>query len=671
MASPGGYRPCSRPLIPLATPPSASRAWRLLRQWLAANGLDGFIVPRADEHQGEYVADRSARLKWLTGFSGSAGVAIVLGDRAFMFVDGRYTLQVRQEVDLDIFSIESLVDNPPAAWIKDNLGKGARLGFDPWLHTIGEVKALKASAEKSGAILVPLENNPIDIIWEDQPEPPLAPVEIHPIGFAGELARDKLARLAAAIGKDGATHAVLTDPSSIAWAFNIRGGDVPHTPLALGFAVLAADGSHQLFMDQRKFSRTVAAYLTQLAEPHEPGEFEPAIVALAKGGAKIALDPVLAAEKLRMWSRTMAVLSLPRPILRAFRAQPKTRPRSTALAPRIAAMARRLQSCSAGSTARNPARSTRSPSSPGWRKRAGTTGEETQMPLRDVSFDTISGAGPNGAIMHYRVSRATSRKLAGWRTVPARFRRTVSGRHHRHHPHRADRQADRGNARAFHAGAEGHDRHFHAALSCRHARLRNRRGGAAGAVEAWLRLRPRHRPRRRLLSGRCMRGRNASPGPAPKSCSPGMILSNEPGYYKEGSYGIRIENLVLVTPAEAVEGGDIAMHGFETLTLAPIDTRLVRTDLLTRDELHWLDQYHARVLAEIGPMLDGETLAWLEKATRTTAARRQDLGLMFFLPKARAGSVEIRRSPAKRSGSKHQLGVNSIERPERSVLLVP
>ncbi|RVA85748.1 aminopeptidase P family protein, partial [Mesorhizobium sp. M7A.F.Ca.US.006.04.2.1] len=271
----------------------------LLRQWLEANGLDGFIVPRADEHQGEYVADRSARLKWLTGFSGSAGVAIVLRDRAFVFVDGRYTLQVRSEVDLDVFSIESLVDNPPAVWLKDNLGKGARLGFDPWLHTISEVKALQASVDKNGAVLVPLDKNPIDIIWKDQPDAPVAPVELHPIGFAGELAKDKLARLAAAIAKDGATHAVLTDPSSIAWAFNIRGGDVPHTPLALGFAILAADGSHQLFMDKRKFSRQVAAYLTQLAEPHEPGEFEAAITALAKSGAKIALDPVLAADRLR------------------------------------------------------------------------------------------------------------------------------------------------------------------------------------------------------------------------------------------------------------------------------------------------------------------------------------------------------------------------------------
>ncbi|MET3523084.1 aminopeptidase P family protein [Mesorhizobium abyssinicae] len=586
----------------------------LLRQWLAENGLDGFIVPRADEHQGEYVADRSARLKWLTGFSGSAGVAIVLSDRAFVFVDGRYTLQVRSEVDLDIFAIESLIDNPPATWIKDNLGKGARLGFDPWLHTLSEVKALKASAEQSGATLVPLGRNPIDIIWKDQPEPPVAPVEIHPIGFAGELAKDKLARLAAAIDKDGATHAVLTDPSSIAWVFNIRGGDVPHTPLALGFAILAADGKHQLFMDQRKFPRMVAAYLTQLADLHEPGEFEAAVVALAKGGARIALDPVLTAERLRMLVEDNggSVVSAPDParIPRATKNQAEINGSRAAHRRDGAAVAKLL--C--------------------WldRQQPGTldeiavvtrleetrrqTGEETQMPLRDVSFDTISGAGPNGAIMHYRVSRATSRKLADGelflldsggqyqdgttditRTVPVgqpteemreRFTLVLKG-------------MIGISMLRFPAGTRGSEIDAVARVAlwrhgCDFAH------GTGHGVGSYLAV--HEGPQRIARTGT-------------EKLLAGMMLSNEPGYYKEGAYGIRIENLVLVTAAEQIEGGDIAMHGFETLTLAPIDKRLVRTDLLTRDELHWLDTYHARVLAEIGPMLDGETLAWLEKAT--------------------------------------------------------
>ena len=586
----------------------------MLRQWLAENGLDGFMVPRADEHQGEYVADRSARLKWLTGFSGSAGVAIVLRDRAFVFVDGRYTLQVRGEVDLSIFTVESLIDNPPASWIKDNLGKGARLGFDPWLHTVGEVKALKASAEQSGATLVPLDKNPIDIIWKDQPEPPRAPVELHPIAFAGELAKDKLARLAGAIDKDGATHAVLTDPSSIAWAFNIRGGDVAHTPLALGFAILAADGKHQLFMDQRKFSRQVAACLTQLADLHDPGEFEAAVADLAKGGAKIALDPVLAAQKLKMLveGNGGAVVSA---------ADPARIPRAT-----------KNQAEIAGSRAAHRRDGAAVAKLLCWldRQKPDTldeidvvtkleevrrqTGEETQMPLRDVSFDTISGAGPNGAIMHYRVSRATSRKLqtgelflldsgGQYQDGTTDITRTVPIGQPTEEMRERFTLVLKGmigiSMMRFPAGTRGSEIDAVARMAlwkhgCDFAH------GTGHGVGSYLAV--HEGPQRIARTGT-------------EKLLAGMMLSNEPGYYKEGSYGIRIENLILVTPAEQIEGGDIAMHGFETLTLAPIDKRLIRTDLLTRDELHWLDQYHARVLAEIGPMVDGETLAWLEKAT--------------------------------------------------------
>ena len=585
-----------------------------LRRWLADNGLDGFMVPRADEHHGEYVADRSARLKWLTGFSGSAGVAIVLGDRAFIFVDGRYTLQVRNEVDLGIFTVESLIDNPPAAWIADNLGKGARLGFDPWLHTIGEVKALRAAADKVGAALVPVEKNPVDIIWEDQPEPPLAPVELHPQAFAGELAKDKLARLAAAVAKDGATHAVLTDPSSIAWAFNIRGGDVPHTPLALGFAILAADGSHLLFMGRRKFSREVEAYLTQLAEPHDPAEFEPALAALAKGGARIALDPSLAAERLRMLVEdnggTVVSAADPARIPRATKNKAEIAGSRAAHRRDGAAVARLL-----GWLDRQP---------PGSLDEIAVVtkledcrrsmGEETQMPLRDVSFDTISGAGPNGAIMHYRVSRATSRKLgdgelflldsgAQYQDGTTDITRTVPVGKPTEEMRERFTLVLKGmigiSALRFPPGTRGSEIDAVARMAlwrhgCDFAH------GTGHGVGSYLAV--HEGPQRIARSGT-------------EKLLPGMILSNEPGYYKEGHYGIRIENLILVTPAEDVPGGDIAMHGFETLTLAPIDRRLIRTDLLTQAEHDWMDAYHARVLAEIGPMLDGETLAWLEKAT--------------------------------------------------------
>jgi len=584
-----------------------------LRRWLAENGLDGFMVPRADEHQGEYVPARAARLKWLTGFSGSAGVAIVLKKRAFVFVDGRYQLQVRAEVDLSVFAIESLVDNPPPSWLKDNVGKGTRLGFDPWLHTIAEVKALKAAAETCGAVLVPVEKNGVDAIWDDQPQPPVAPVEIHPIAFAGELAKDKLKRLAAAIGSDGATHAVLTDPSSIAWALNIRGGDVPHTPLALGFAILAADGDHQLFMDSRKFSREVNAYLTQLVGLNEPDGFEAALAALAKGGARIALDPVLAADRLRMLVEENGGTTVAAP-------DPARIPRATKNKAEIA-----------GSRAAHRRDGAAVVKLLAWldRQEPGSldeiavvtkleecrrlTGEETQMPLRDVSFDTISGAGPNGAIMHYRVSRATSRKLgegelflldsgAQYQDGTTDITRTMPVGRPTQEMRERYTLVLKGmigiSTLSFPAGTRGSEIDAVARVALWKHGLDFAHGTGHG-VGSYLAV--HEGPQRIARSGT-------------EKLLEGMMISNEPGYYKEGHYGIRLENLILVTPAAPVEGGDIAMHEFETLTLVPFDARMIEADLLTRDELRWLDAYHARVLAEIGPMLDGEALAWLENA---------------------------------------------------------
>lgn len=584
-----------------------------LRHWLAGNGLDGFIVPRADEHQGEYVPACAARLKWLTGFSGSAGVAVVLRDRAFIFVDGRYQLQVRSETDPSVFAVESLVDNPPPAWLKDNVAKGTRLGFDPWLHTIAEVKALQAAAQKCGAVLVPVEANPVDAIWDDRPAPPLAPVEIHPAAFAGELAKDKLARLAAAVERDGATHAVLTDPSSIAWALNIRGGDVPHTPLALGFAILAADGDHRLFMDGRKFSREVKAYLTQLVGLNEPGAFEAAVAALAKGGARIALDPVLAADRLRMLVEENGgtVVSAPDParIPRATKNQAEIAGSRAAHRRDGAAVVKLL----AWLDRQKPGKLDEIAVVTKLEECRRLTGEETQMPLRDVSFDTISGAGPNGAIMHYRVSRATSRTLgdgelflldsgAQYQDGTTDITRTVPVGRPTQEMRERYTLVLKGligiSALRFPAGTRGSEIDAVARMALWRHGLDFAHGTGHG-VGSYLAV--HEGPQRIARTGT-------------EKLLAGMMISNEPGYYKEGHYGIRLENLILVTPAAPVEGGDIAMHGFETLTLAPFDARLIETELLTREELRWLDAYHARVLAEIGPMVDGEALAWLEKA---------------------------------------------------------
>lgn len=586
-----------------------------LREWLHAKSLDGFIVPRSDEHQGEYVAARSERLKWLTGFSGSAGAAIVMTGRAVIFVDGRYTLQVRDQTDPEIFEYDSLVDNPPAKWIRINLGKATRLAFDPWLHTVGEVKALAKAADKAGVELVALETNPIDAIWDDQPEPPLEAVEIQPIEFAGELAKDKLARLAAAIADEGATHAVLTDPSSLAWAFNVRGQDVPHTPLALGFAVLAAEGEHLLFLDKRKLDIETEAYLTQLATLRPPAELEADIGALAKTGARIALDPVLAADRLRALVEqnggTVVSATDPARIPRATKNKAEIAGTRAAHRRDGAAMAKLLywlDQQPVGSLDEIAVVTK-------LEQMRRATGDETQMPLREVSFPTISGAGPNGAIIHYRVSTATNRPLNDGelflldsggqyqdgttditRTIPigqpttemrTRYTLVLKG-------------LIGISMLRFPAGTRGCDIDAVARTALWKAGLDYAHGTGHG-VGSYLSV--HEGPQRIAKSGT-------------EKLLEGMMLSNEPGYYKPGGYGIRLENLILVTPAEQVaDDSDIAMHAFETLTLAPFDKRMLRTSLLTRDELRWLDEYHERVLREIGPMVGGDVLAWLEKAT--------------------------------------------------------
>jgi len=597
-----------------ADPSKGAERVAALRDWLAERNLDGFLVPRADEHQGEYVAARSERLRWLTGFAGSAGFSLVLADRALIFVDGRYTLQVRDQADMAVFTPESLVHNPPSTWIGDNAAKGWRIGFDPWLHTIADARALRAAAAKAGAEMVALDVNPIDVLWTDQPSPPLEPVTIHPIAFAGELARDKLARLAEAIRRQGATHCVLTDPSSIAWAFNIRGGDVPHTPLALGFAVVGADGRHSLFMDKRKMGIETEAYLTQLCDIHPPRRLEPELARLATQGAAIALDPALAADRLRT-----LVEEAGGKVVQA--SDPARLPRAAKNAAEIAgtrAAHRRdgaavvellawLDSQAPGAVDEIAA-VTRLEDC----RRA--AGEATQMPLRDVSFDTISGAGPNGAIIHYRVSRATNRRLgagelflldsgAQYEDGTTDITRTIA----------IGAPTDEMRERAtivlkgmigismlrFPPGTRGCDidavarlAHWKAGIDYAH--------GTGHGVGSYLSV--HEGPQRIAKTGT-------------EKLIEGMILSNEPGYYKPGQYGIRLENLILVTAAEEIAGGDIAMHGFETLTLAPFDRRLIAPWLLTKEELSWLDAYHARVLAEIGPLVGGETLKWLEAAT--------------------------------------------------------
>ncbi len=584
-----------------------------LREELAARGLDGFLVPRADEHQGEYVARRSERLSWLTGFTGSAGAALVLADRALLFVDGRYTLQAREQADPGTFAVESLVENPPAKWLGANAAAGARIGFDPWLHTVSEARALRAALDKRGATLVAVDGNPVDAIWDDQPEPPLAPVEIHPASLAGELAKDKLARMAAAMREAGAHYAVLTDPASLAWAFNIRGGDVPHTPLVLGFAMIGAAGRHTVYIDRRKLGIEQSAYLTQLADLREPADLARDVAQRAADGGRIALDPVLAAERLGMLVEeaggTVVEAADPARLPRATKNEVELAGARAAHRRDGAAMAKFL----AWLDRQEPGSLDEIAAATRLEETRRRTGDETQMPLRDISFDTISGAGPNGAIIHYRVNRRTNRKLAAgelylvdsggqYRDGTTDITRTLAvgaptGEMRRHATLVLKGMIGISLLR-FPAGTRGMDIDAVARMALWKAGLDYAHGTGHG-VGSFLSV--HEGPQRIARTGT-------------EKLLAGMILSNEPGYYKEDAYGIRLENLIVVTPATPVEGGDMAMHGFETLTLAPFDRRLVDAGLLTAEEHSWLDAYHTRVLAEIGPMVDGETLGWLERA---------------------------------------------------------
>jgi Xaa-Pro aminopeptidase len=584
-----------------------------LRALFDMHQIDGFLVPRVDEHQGEYVAAGSERLAWLTGFTGSWGVALVLTHNAHVFVDGRYTVQADNQLDSATFKVEDLVGNPPSAFIPANLPKGARIGFDPWLHTINEVKSLRRALEKISGTLVPLRQNPVDQIWTNRPAPPLEPVTIQPEEYAGVPAKIKIADMANSLAEANADATILTDPASLAWLFNIRGNDVPHSPFVLGFAVIKASGEPVIFVDKRKLSIKTEAYLNQLATLAEPSFLEQALVEFSKGKT-IALDPALAGDKFRMIVEsaggTVVELQDPARLPRA---------RKNA-AEQQGARAAHLRD-GAGMAAFLKWYDEQAPGSLDEIKAAEKleqcrieAGQAHQMPLLDVSFASISSTGPNGAINHYRVSRNSNRPLQDgelflldsggqYRDGTTDITRTLPVGKVSNEYRRRFTLVLKGmiaiSMLRFPKGTRGCDIDAFARAALWQAGLDYAHGTGHG-VGSYLSV---HEGPQRI----------AKTGVTP--LEPGMILSNEPGYYKAGQYGIRIENLIIVTEPKPVHGGDIPMMEFETITLAPIDKRLVDSNLLTRAELQWLDAYHARVLAQVGPMVDGATRAWLTMAT--------------------------------------------------------
>ncbi len=574
-----------------ANPALAAPRIASLRALFDAHGISGLLVPRSDEHQGEYVAKGSERLAWLTGFTGSAGVALVLKSNAFVFVDGRYTVQAAQQLDPETFSTEDLVANPPAKWIKDSLPNGVRIGFDPWLHTISEVKGLEKAVADIGGALVAVKSNPVDAIWADRPAAPLEQVTIHDIGHAGVLARDKIAAMSKAAVESGAAACVLTDPSSAAWVFNIRGKDVPHTPLALCFAIIRAEGEPLLFLDKRKLPSRPKPISISSARCMPPAALEEELGKLAAGGASVALDPSLAADQLRR-----IVEGAGGKVVEATDPAriPRAQKNKTELAGTRAAHIRdgaAVSSFLAWYDEQKPGTLTEIDVAEKLETCRANTGEMLQMPLLDISFDTISSTGPNGAINHYRVTTETNRTLQDGEL----FLLDSGGQY-------VDGTTDITRTLAVGAVPDEFRRRFTLVLKGMIAisTLRFPKGTTGAEIDAFARaalwkagldyahgtghgvgsyLSVHEGPQRIAKTGR-------------QELLPGMILSNEPGYYKPGEYGIRIENLIIVTEAEEIPGGDRPMLGFETITLAPIDRRLIDAHLMTREELQWLDAYH-------------------------------------------------------------------------------
>ncbi len=590
-----------------ATDPAAGpRRLAALRARMKAEGVDGFLVPRADAHMGENVAPRDQRLAWLTGFTGSAGLCIVLADRAALFVDGRYTLQSRAQTDPGAFEIVAIEKTRPERWLREALPKGARLAYDPWLHAREEIDRFAAAAEEAGARLVPT-GNLVDAVWEDQPPPPMGPATAYPEALAGESSASKRARLAEELRREGIAAAVITLPDSICWLLNIRGSDIERSPYLHAFALLRDDGRVELFAAPAKFDDAVRAHLGPDVTIHPPEAFGPALDALS--GRRAAVDkataPVWASDRLTaagaevVWRRDPCILP------KATKTPAELAGARAAHRRDGAAMARFLR----------------------WIDEEAPGGSLTEIDvverleafrratnaLRDISFDTICGAGPHGAIVHYRVTRDSNRAV-----TPGDVLLVDSGGQYEDGTTDITRTLATGPvppeaARAFTLvlkgmiavsrarwpeGLGGRDLDALARAALWRAGLDYDHGTGHG-VGAYLGVHegPQSLSRRSV-----------------EPFLPGMILSNEPGCYREGAFGIRIENLVVVTEASIPEGGERPMLGFETLTLAPIDRRMIRADLLDPDERAWLDAYHARVAAEIGPLLEGADAAWLTRA---------------------------------------------------------
>ncbi|MCJ2178636.1 aminopeptidase P family protein [Novosphingobium album (ex Hu et al. 2023)] len=588
-----------------------------LRKELKARGLDGFVIPISDEHMSEYVGAYAQRLAWLTGFGGSAGTVVVLTDpaaepSAAIFVDGRYTIQVRDQVDGRLYAYEGTPQSSPAKWLEANAPEGAVIGYDAWLHGAKWTDTTGKALAANGGKLVAVESNPIDAIWEDRPAPSPAPALVHPSDLAGETSEAKRAMVSEWLAGKNLDATVITALDSIAWLLNIRGTDVERTPVALSYVIAKADGTADLFIAEEKVTPELRQHLGNAVTIQPRDAFVPGLEALA--GKRVAVDPDHAVsaifEVLKQAGATVVEERDPTVLPKAIKNPVEQQGHRDAQARDGAAVSQFLH----------------------WLSGEGPKGEVTEVSaadrleafrkacgdLRDLSFDTISGAGPNAAICHYRVTDETSLTLQPnsvylvdsggqypdgttditrtvWigpgepgAEVKDRFTRVLKG-------HIALSMA------VFPKGTTGSQLDVLARYALWQAGVDYAHGTGHG-VGSFLSV---HEGPQRIAKS--AGGQSGSD----QALIPGMFLSNEPGYYKAGEYGIRIENLILVEP-RAIAGAEGEYYGFETLTHVPIERRLVDCSLLTRVEVEWWHAYHARVLEVVGPQLEGEAKAWLE-----------------------------------------------------------
>lgn len=598
-----------------ATPQYGRERVDALRAGFDAAGVDGVLVPRADDYQGEYVPESAERLAFMTGFTGSAGMLLVMRDEAVVFVDGRYVTQLADQVDGSVFSPGDLVNEPPHLWISRKAPRGFRLGVDPWMHTGSEIRRLeKALAEKQGELVL-LPENPVDRIWKDRPAEPLGAVTIQDLPQAGELAVQKIGRIEAMLQEKGHDAVVVSDPSSLAWIFNLRGNDVPRTPHPLGRALIFASGKPEVFLDRRKTGIEAEAYLGQLARQRPPAEFADRLAELGREGKQVLVDPELTPHALvRIIADNGGTIiegSDPAKLPRACKNMAELNGSAAAHLQDGVAMVEFLHWLDT----QKPGSVTEIDAVKALEASRIRVGERMQNPLKDLSFDTIAGAGEHGAIIHYRVTTDTDRTLA-----PGELFLLDSGGQYINGTTDITRTVAIGEVpevqrrfftlvlkgmiaismARFPKGTRGQDLDPLARIALWRAGADYAHGTGHG-VGSYLSVHEGPPRISRLGTHELL---------------PGMITSNEPGYYRPGEFGIRIENLLYVRDAEEVDGGDMPMLSFETLTWCPIDRSLVVTSLLNFDELEWLNEYHEAVAARLMPLIDNEdTRQWLLRAT--------------------------------------------------------